>query len=79
MTIIKRDSPLYLILQATLAAYGAVANNANRMVHLTTINEMAHHRSNVHASNWHMHSWHMHSSELHMPIFIVRPLGCRDI
>merc|ERR1719387_2920994 len=33
--------------QATLAAYGAVANNANRMVHLTTINEMAHHRSNV--------------------------------
>merc|ERR1719487_2140379 len=33
--------------QATLAAYGAVANNANRMVHLTTVNEMAHHRSNV--------------------------------
>jgi len=33
--------------QATLASYGAVANNANRMVHLTTINEMAHHRSNV--------------------------------
>jgi len=35
--------------QATLAAYGAVANNANRMVHLTTINEMAHHRANVSA------------------------------
>merc|ERR1719487_63267 len=33
--------------QATLAAYGAVANNANRMVHLTTVNEMAHHRANV--------------------------------
>lgn len=33
--------------QATLAAYGAVANNANRMVHLTTVNELAHHRSNV--------------------------------
>jgi len=33
--------------QATLAAYGAVANNANRMVHLTTVNEMAHHRANI--------------------------------
>lgn len=33
--------------QATLAAYGAVANNALRMVHLTTINEMAHHRANT--------------------------------
>lgn len=33
--------------QATLAAYGAVANNACRMVHLTTVNEMAHHRANV--------------------------------
>lgn len=32
--------------QATLAAYGAVTNNANRMVHLTTVNEMAHHRAN---------------------------------
>jgi Na+/H+-translocating membrane pyrophosphatase len=30
-----------------LAAYGAVANNANRLVHLTTVNEMAHHRANV--------------------------------
>merc|ERR1719330_270607 len=36
--------------QATLAAYGAVANNANRFVHLTTVNEMAHHRANVCAS-----------------------------
>merc|ERR1719277_2035289 len=33
--------------QATLAAYGAVANNANRMVHLTTVNELAHHRANT--------------------------------
>lgn len=33
--------------QATLAAYGAVANNANRMVHLTTVNEIAHRRGNV--------------------------------
>merc|ERR1719265_165116 len=33
--------------QATIASYGAVANNANRMVHLTTVNEMAHHRANV--------------------------------
>jgi len=33
--------------QATLAAYGAVSNNANRLVHLTTVNEMAHHRANV--------------------------------
>eukprot|EP00930_Biecheleria_cincta_P016869 TRINITY_DN13580_c0_g1_i1.p1 TRINITY_DN13580_c0_g1~~TRINITY_DN13580_c0_g1_i1.p1 ORF type:complete len:524 (-),score=98.72 TRINITY_DN13580_c0_g1_i1:129-1700(-) len=33
--------------QATLAAYGAVANNALRMVHLTTINEMSHHRANT--------------------------------
>jgi len=33
--------------QATLAAYGAVANNSNRMVHLTTVNEVAHHRANV--------------------------------
>jgi len=32
--------------QATLASYGAVANNANRMVHLTTVNEIAHHRAN---------------------------------
>jgi len=36
--------------QATLAAYGAVANNSNRFVHLTTVNEMAHHRANVCAS-----------------------------
>jgi len=33
--------------QATLAAYGAVANNALRMSHLTTVNELAHHRANV--------------------------------
>lgn len=36
--------------QATLASYGAVANNANRFVHLTTVNEMAHHRANLLAS-----------------------------
>eukprot|EP00913_Durusdinium_trenchii_P001169 g1075.t1 len=33
--------------QATLAAYGAVANNALRMSHLTTVNELAHHRQNA--------------------------------
>eukprot|EP00928_Gymnodinium_smaydae_P040403 TRINITY_DN27401_c0_g1_i1.p1 TRINITY_DN27401_c0_g1~~TRINITY_DN27401_c0_g1_i1.p1 ORF type:complete len:983 (-),score=246.68 TRINITY_DN27401_c0_g1_i1:73-3021(-) len=33
--------------QATIAAFGAVANNANRICHLTTVNEVAHHRSNV--------------------------------
>jgi len=32
--------------QATLASYGAVANNANRIVHLCTVNEVAHHRAN---------------------------------
>ncbi|CAE8626624.1 unnamed protein product [Polarella glacialis] len=36
--------------QASLAAFGAVANNANRMVHLSTVNEMAQHRGNVLAS-----------------------------
>merc|ERR1712159_934790 len=36
--------------QATLAAYGAVANNANRFVHLTTVNEMAQHRGILLAS-----------------------------
>lgn len=36
--------------QATLAAFGAAVNNANRYVHLTTVNEMAHHRANVCAS-----------------------------
>jgi len=33
--------------QATLAAYGAVANNSLRISHLTTVNELAHHRANV--------------------------------
>lgn len=33
--------------QATISAYGAVANNSNQMVHLTTVNEVAHHRANV--------------------------------
>lgn len=33
--------------QASLAAFGAVSNNANRLVHLTTVNEVAHHRANV--------------------------------
>eukprot|EP00927_Polykrikos_kofoidii_P035778 TRINITY_DN30309_c0_g1_i1.p1 TRINITY_DN30309_c0_g1~~TRINITY_DN30309_c0_g1_i1.p1 ORF type:complete len:1006 (+),score=127.16 TRINITY_DN30309_c0_g1_i1:130-3147(+) len=32
--------------QATLSAYGAVGNNANRMVTLTTVNEMAQRRAN---------------------------------
>jgi len=33
--------------QATCAAYGAVANNALSIVHLTTVNELAHHRANI--------------------------------
>eukprot|EP00811_Abedinium_folium_P014074 NODE_230_length_3340_cov_2.787115.p1 GENE.NODE_230_length_3340_cov_2.787115~~NODE_230_length_3340_cov_2.787115.p1 ORF type:complete len:599 (-),score=218.84 NODE_230_length_3340_cov_2.787115:260-2056(-) len=34
-------------LQATLASYGAVSNNACRMVHLTTVSQLAYHRSHV--------------------------------
>jgi len=33
--------------QASIAAYGAVANNGHRMVYLTTTNEIAQHRANV--------------------------------
>jgi len=33
--------------QATLASYGAIANNASRLLHLTTVNEVAHHRANA--------------------------------
>eukprot|EP00931_Biecheleriopsis_adriatica_P104353 TRINITY_DN79034_c0_g1_i1.p1 TRINITY_DN79034_c0_g1~~TRINITY_DN79034_c0_g1_i1.p1 ORF type:complete len:1002 (+),score=189.30 TRINITY_DN79034_c0_g1_i1:144-3149(+) len=47
LTILSCASQACTGWQATLAAYGAVSNNALRMVHMTTMSEMAHHRANV--------------------------------